>query len=256
MFFQDIKRFSQAILPTCNHRFFYALRTDGEAPLEKTIANNTLYTLTEAIQQLKKDGYLIYNQQELDAITANVHLQESALSTAEAANSYENSAEYLGNQENSNALPDENDTTPNHYEALLQQEKEKSYILSNQIDLLKSRQKKAELLKAIIPWAVDADLVLSMTQEQFDMDENGNVFPVNLGKESLKDSQDTTSTEQFYQKFQQEKPYLVKASSSQGAGSFSQEASNSNNYATTIEQLADMSIEQFIKLGGIKGKLH
>jgi hypothetical protein len=145
------------------------------------------------------------------------------------------------------------------YEQNLQAERDKTLQAQQEADVIKNIRKEDELLKVIRPWAVAPDLVLQMTRDQFALDAHGMLYPIIPQKEASNDEtpsneSEALSVDAFYQHFRQNKPYLVKASNSHGAGSLTQSGGTANGISATLEQLAEMSMAQFIKAGGLSGK--
>jgi hypothetical protein len=144
------------------------------------------------------------------------------------------------------------------HESALAQARAKELRLERQLADFRAMRQAEILQSSISSWAIDPEAVMSMTQNHFGMDETGQLHPVDSQGALLsgKDGK-PLSLEQYFQRFRQEKPYLVKASAQRGAGSSSEAVSAASAFRPTIEQMADLPMAQFIQAGGLqKGTGH
>ncbi len=115
---------------------------------------------------------------------------------------------------------------------------------------LQGLQKDAALRRAVADWAIDPELVLTMTQADFKVDETGAVYAQQTDETEASERQ---TAGDYYQRFMREKPYLVKSSGTVGAGSYSQSGGRTPAKRASIDELAEMPMAQFIRHGGLSG---
>lgn len=135
------------------------------------------------------------------------------------------------------------------YERSLAKAQAREAELINQINSLQNMRKEDVLRRMVNSWAVDPETVLALTSDRFSIDAEGQVFPSDAQGIPLRINGQTIDTEAFFKNFQKEKPYLVKASASRGAGSFTE--GGGENMPGSIERLADLPMSQFIQAGGL-----
>jgi hypothetical protein len=138
------------------------------------------------------------------------------------------------------------------YERNLAEARVRETQLANRIAILQDLRKEDMLRQAVNSWAVDPEAVLALTRDRFGIDAEGSVFPMDDRGVPLQINGQRIDLVTFFQNFQQEKPYLVKASQSQGAGSFTQTAGETS--FRSLDRLAELSMTEFIQAGGLSGK--
>jgi hypothetical protein len=150
-------------------------------------------------------------------------------------------------------MPSESISRQAHEQALAQA-RAKELRLERQLSQYRAIRQDEVLHSAISAWAVDPEVVLHMIQNNFAMDEAGQVYPVDAQGSPLLDKESKAmNMETFFQRFRKEKPYLVKASVTRGAGSLNEANSVTSALSPNIEEMAELPMAQFIKAGGLKG---
>jgi hypothetical protein len=145
-----------------------------------------------------------------------------------------------------------------HYETLLEGERAQGQEAQAQLTQWRHAQKALLLKAAILPWAIDPELVFSLTETLFELQPQGGLKRVSTSQErndseASNDAGTPVDLTQFFEQFRAERPYLVKASASHGAGSLTETGATSGNVAVTLEQLAELPMAQFIQAGGLTG---
>lgn len=135
------------------------------------------------------------------------------------------------------------------YDAALQQ----AQVLTEQLLSLKSIRKAERLLQRVQDWAIDPDGVLAMVGHRFALDDSDQLIPVDTQGNALQADGEPVGVDAFFKQLREQKPYLVKASGIPGAGSTSQP--NHEAQPLSMDNLAELPMAQYIKAGGLLGKL-
>jgi hypothetical protein len=156
--------------------------------------------------------------------------------------------------ENDEATPTETPVTEElipraDYDAALQQ----AQVLTEQLFSLKSIRKAERLLHQVQDWAIDPDGVLAMVGHRFALDDGDQLIPVDTQGNALQADGKPVGVDAFFKQLREQKPYLVKASGIPGAGSTSQP--NHDAQPLSMDNLAELPMAQYIKAGGLLGKL-
>ncbi len=252
MFFNRVRKYKhhQPVAMKFDIRSLYAHKTgaDGLDPDAVTI------TVEQAKAVLKEAGFVTMAQQKFDDIIdekygKGYNKAKAELGDVEALNT---EIETLKTKLK-DAKTDKGDTvSKTEHEHLLKIEQQKTTDALANVDKMKSHQKDNEILKAISPWAVDPDAVLSLTRDKFAIGDDGKVYPIDDKGDHLLDSEGKASVDGYFKKFQKEKTYLVKPTGTPGAESGSDgKGTQAPSGNKSMDELADMPMDQFVKTGGI-----
>ncbi len=259
--YSGVRRFSNPNPDKMDRKFWQAHLSDTPpAP-----PAGEKYTLDEAREKLKTDGHVVMKQKAFDDIVNekygkgyNKGKNEAEGELSEEQKLWKKShteAETL-RKKLADLEKDKPDTiSRSEHEALLKVEQEKIKQSEEKIGSLRTAQKDNEILKIIGAKTVDSESVLALTRDKFAIDDDGKVYPINEKGDRLIGSSGHVDIAGFFEGFFKEKPYLAKASDSQGAGS--QSTGSGGNTTTsggkyTLDQLADMSDADFAKVGGMQ----
>lgn len=187
------------------------------------------YTLDEAREKLKTEGYTVMKQKAFDDILDekygkgfNKGKEEASTALSDEQKQWKKSHDELPGVKRKleDATKDKPDMiSKSEHEALLKVEQDKNTKHEEAISGLKRHQLDNELLKTFGTKAVDPSDVLALTRGQFQLGDDGKIFPVNEKGEKLIDGEGHVSPERFFDKFFKDKPHFAKAANSQGAGS-------------------------------------
>lgn len=234
--------------------FWQAHKSDVDPdPAEK-------FTLEEARTKLKEQGYAVMKQTALDSLIDEKH--------GEGYKKGKKDGDPDGLKEKVESLTKDNTKLKEQvgelkkdkpdmiskaeHEQLVKVEQEKYSKLEERNKTLLESQKDNALLKAFGSKAVDSDSVLQLTRGKFAMDDDGNVYPIDDKGGKLIDGEGIVTLDRFYDNFFKEKPYLAKAADSNGAGSSTGGGGNPTTGGKyTDEQLANMSMDDYVKAGGM-----
>lgn len=250
-------RFSAINPGKMGRSFWQAHNSDGGGS-----GGDNKYTLDEAREKLKADGFAVMKQTAFDEILNEKFGKGFSKGKDEASNAL--SDEQRKWKEAFDKLPgiqrkleeatkDKPDMiSKSEHEQLLKVEQEKHAKTQEEVSNLKRFQLDNEILKTISPKAVNPEDVLALTRGQFQLDENGKIYPINEKGEKLIDSDGHMTPDRYFDKFFKEKPYLAKASDSQGAGSQSQGAGNNGKAAKGIDGLIGLDQAALAKELGLE----
>lgn len=238
----SMNRFSLVNPGKMGRSFWQAHNSDGGGS-----GGDQKFTLDEAREKLKSDGYVVMRQKAFDDVIDekygkgfNKGKEEATTSLTDEQKKWKEAFEKLPSVERklADATKEKPDMVPkSEHEALLKVEQDKYARLQEENGGLKKHQLNNEILKAISTKAVSPDDVLALTSGQFQLGEDGKIFPINEKGEKLIDGEGHVSVERYFDKFFKEKPYLAKAADSQGAGSQSNSAGNNGKGGSSSESL-------------------
>jgi hypothetical protein len=216
------------------------------------------FTLEEAKTKLRDDGMVVMTQKAFDGIidekyqAAYKKAKEDADKSAPGDEKLKKENEDLKTKiaELEKDKPDV--ISKAEHEKLLQVERDKLTEKDQAIEKLRSQQKEAAIFKAATG-SVDPETVVALLRDKFKIDETGAVYPVDEKGERLIGKEGHTTPEQFINDFLKEKPHLAKDASSPGTGSKSETGGNPKDGGKTynLDQLSEMTDEQYIKAGGL-----
>ena len=245
-------------------RFWAAREGDGGKTPTGSGGGDEKLTLEEAKQKLKDDGFVVMKQTAFDETIkqkytkayndAEAKLKESSGPVSEELQ--KENQKLKEELENLKKSKPETVSKSEHEQLLKAVESKYTKELEgtkSEIARLRQHHLDNEILKVISDKTVDSEAVLSLTRSNFKLGEDGKIFPVNQDGEKIIDDEGLVDTTRFYSKFFDKKPYLAKSTGTSGAGSqgsSTQGAKANTSGKHTIEQLAGMSEDEFIKCGG------
>ncbi len=251
-------RFSAINPGKMGRSFWQAHSSDGGGT-----GGDNKYTLDEAREKLKSEGFAVMKQTAFDEILNEKFgkgfskgKDEATATLTDEQKKWKEAAEKLPaiQRKLEDATKDKPDMiSKSEHEQLLKVEQDKAAKHLEDINGLKKHQLNNEILKAISAKAVNPEDVLALTSGQFQLDENGKIYPINEKGEKLIDSEGHMTPERYFDKFFKDKPYLAKASDSQGAGSQSQGAGNNGKAQTgSVDDLVGLDQAALAKAMGFE----